>query len=56
MRTILDLCIDMDSFAHRTYEAMASHCQEPDLADVFVNMAAEESNHIGWWQAWVNGF
>jgi diguanylate cyclase (GGDEF)-like protein len=59
MRTILDLCVDMDTFAHRTYETMATSCPEPDLAGVFSGVADEKSAHITWWrdliEAWEKG-
>jgi diguanylate cyclase (GGDEF)-like protein len=59
MRTILDLCVAMDTFAHRTYDAMSTSCHDPDLAEVFTHMAAEEKDHISWWQdlleAWERG-
>ena len=45
VRTILDLCVAMDTFSHRTYESMATSCQDPDLAAVFSRMA--ESAELG---------
>lgn len=59
MRTILDLCVRMDTFARSTYETMASACSNPELAEVFRRMAIEESNHVEWWSdllsAWDRG-
>jgi len=59
MRAILELCVAMDTLAHRTYDAMASSCPDPDLTEVFASTAAEKQEHISWWQdlidAWEQG-
>ncbi len=59
MRTILELCVAMDTFSHQTYDAMAAACKDPDLSAIFSQMAAEEQMHVAWWQelvdAWEQG-
>ena len=59
MRTILELCVEMDTFAHETYEAMATDCTNPDLAEIFRRMGVEEKHHVEWWRdliaAWDQG-
>lgn len=56
MRAILELCVAMDTFSYRTYSAMSVACQDPDLADTFSRMAADENSHIGWWQSLVDAW
>lgn len=59
MRTILELCVEMDELAYKAYEAMAEECSNPDLAEVFRRMGIEEKHHVDWWRglitAWDEG-
>ncbi|MEN6430320.1 MAG: diguanylate cyclase, partial [Coriobacteriales bacterium] len=59
MRAILELCIEMDSLAEKTYEAMARTCTIPELSRTFTILASEEGAHVGWWEdlvdAWERG-
>ncbi|MDZ4180636.1 MAG: diguanylate cyclase [Coriobacteriia bacterium] len=59
MRAILTNCAELDTIAHATYESMAKHTGNPDLALVFTQLSAEEGRHIGWWNdlavAWDKG-
>lgn len=59
MREILEFCIEMDLLAQRAYRAMASACEDPDLAKTFEKMSAEEGTHVSWWNdllgAWERG-
>jgi len=59
VRTILELCVAMDDFAARTYDAMSSACPDPDLGNILHKMAIEERNHVTWWRdladAWDQG-
>ncbi|PKQ20319.1 MAG: hypothetical protein CVT66_05515 [Actinobacteria bacterium HGW-Actinobacteria-6] len=59
MREILELCIEMDLLAQRTYHVMATHCSNEDLAKTFTTMSHEEGTHVAWWNdllgAWERG-
>jgi diguanylate cyclase (GGDEF)-like protein len=59
VRTILELCVDMDLLAQRAYRVMSAHCDNTDLAKTFEKMAVEEGTHVGWWNdllsAWERG-
>jgi len=59
MRTILEFCVEMDVVAHKAYEAMAEDCANPELAEIFRRMGAEEKHHVEWWRdliaAWDQG-
>ncbi|MHB1342190.1 MAG: diguanylate cyclase [Coriobacteriia bacterium] len=59
MRQILELCIEMDTLAQRTYETMGEHCAIPELGRTFMVLASEEGSHLGWWEdllgAWEQG-
>jgi len=59
MRDILEMCVELDGLAANTYNTMSAHCSDPDLAEVFEQLAAEESTHVRWWldllEAWSQG-
>jgi rubrerythrin len=59
MRGMLELCVEMDTFAHDTYIKMSKSCSNADLAQIFSHMAIEEKTHVGWWKdlldAWDQG-
>ena len=59
MREVLDLCIELDALAERSYTAMSKHCPSPDVAAVFARLAEDEQVHLGWWRdlrrAWGEG-
>jgi diguanylate cyclase (GGDEF)-like protein len=50
MREILELCVEMDQVAERTYRALAEVNTQPALKELFRQMSAEEGSHVGWWQ------
>jgi len=50
MHELLALCVDLDRSAQRAYTEMAAACvDDPDLANVFTQMALEEGHHVEWW-------
>ncbi len=59
MPEVLDLCVQLDTFAHATYKSMAKTCPNPAVARVFEQMAKEERAHVRWWKdlrdAWDKG-
>lgn len=59
MREVLDLCIELDALAERSYIAMSQHCSNPGLASVFGRLAEDERTHLEWWRdlrhAWGEG-
>jgi hypothetical protein len=59
MREILATCVELDTLAVTTYQALSEHCSDADLATVFEQLAREEETHVGWWQelldAWDQG-
>ncbi len=59
VRDILEICVELDSLAATTYSAMSEHCSDPELAEVFEQLAIEENSHVGWWlellEAWSQG-
>lgn len=59
MREILELCVELDSIAYKTYRQLSEHCPDPGLATLFSQMAIEERQHLDWWRdlliAWEGG-
>jgi len=59
MREILATCVELDTLAVSTYRALAEHCPDRDLGEVFERLATEEESHVGWWRelldAWDQG-
>lgn len=59
MQEVLDLCIELDAAAHRSYVAMAKTCSNNDLSAVFARLAEDEQVHLTWWRdlrnAWGEG-
>jgi diguanylate cyclase (GGDEF)-like protein len=59
MREVLDLCIELDALAHRSYASMAKNCSSPEISAVFKRLAEDEQVHLGWWRdlrrAWGEG-
>ncbi len=56
MQTILKTCAEMDTIAQATYESMARHVDDPELAAVFERLAAEENTHVSWWEGLANAW
>lgn len=59
MREILDLFVELDTYARDTYRGMASAARNERLRNVFAEMSAEEATHLQWWsdlvKAWARG-
>jgi len=59
MRHVLELCLQMDQLAERTYRQMAEDCDDVSLATMFRHMGSEEAAHVEWWRrlldAWEDG-
>jgi len=59
MREVLDLCIELDALAQRSYAAMAANCTTPEISATFAKLAEDEATHLGWWRdlrhAWGEG-
>jgi len=60
VREILQLCVELDRTAHKTYAELAAVCEgDEDLHTVFTSMAREERQHVDWWSdlavAWEAG-
>jgi diguanylate cyclase (GGDEF)-like protein len=49
MEVILSRCIALDTAAQETYSRLAEVCSDPQLAEVFRRMSAEEWAHVEWW-------
>lgn len=49
MREILELCVELDTLAHRTYRGLSDCSADPRLTTVFEQMATEERQHVDWW-------
>ncbi len=50
MQAILELCVEMDQLAEKTYNSLAKNCTDSPLKELFRQMSAEEGSHVGWWQ------
>lgn len=59
VRDVLELCIELDTFASATYSKMAEATDNPELAVTFRQLAKEERQHVDWWRdllaAWEEG-
>jgi diguanylate cyclase (GGDEF)-like protein len=59
MKDLLELCIDLDDLASRTYRAMSEAVDDETLAHEFTMMGSEEEAHSRWWRdllhAWEEG-
>jgi diguanylate cyclase (GGDEF)-like protein len=49
MRKILELCIETDELARDLYSGFAITCGDPELAQTFKVLSADEEEHVGWW-------
>lgn len=47
---ILDLCIEIDSTAHRVYEDFEATEKDPELAAVWRRMKDDEASHVRYWR------
>ena len=56
MRRTLELCIEMDRAAERTYKRLGEQCQEPALTTLFSMMSAEEAQHVEWWSELLDAY
>ncbi|MDZ4170140.1 MAG: diguanylate cyclase [Coriobacteriia bacterium] len=59
MREILELCVELDTFAGETYGRLAGATDDEKLATTFLQLAKEERQHVEWWRdllvAWESG-
>lgn len=49
MENLLEACIELDTLAVEVYALFAAGTEDDSLKDVFLQLRAQESDHISWW-------